>query len=331
MKRFLLKSLLYSLPILVPITIFISFVNPYLSGDIGPLGYIKFPNGYARSQPVNNKIINCNYNCSEYCDNDILTIGDSFSQGDNTYNFFIAEYWNNKVFNLYQDRWANHFNRFVYLSKTQKLPKVVIVESVERYLIERLNKTTFNLTADEMVASGIIDTTSVKYQSEKKSVLEKTQEWMKRGMHLKGYENPIYSAKLSKPLFSCPDQESNLYFYCEDIFNMNPQDSLVNIAVEKLDSLFKYAESLDIELYVLIAADKYDVYQDYIVDNEYEKQCLLDNLLEKYNHPHLINSRDTLYKMVDNGVLDVYWLNNTHWSPIGSNAVAKQTLKIIEN
>lgn len=41
-----------------------------------------------------------------------------------------------------------------------------------------------------------------------------------------------------------------------------------------------------------------------------------------------INSKDTLSKMVEQGVLDVYWCNNTHWSPVGAGAVAEQVLNL---
>ena len=112
---------------------------------------------------------------------------------------------------------------------------------------------------------------------------------------------------------------------------MNPHDTLIHSALEKLDSLFNYADSINVDLYVLIAADKYEVYQDYIVNNKYKNQDLLDEIEKSYTNSRLINSKDTLHKMLKEGVLDVYWSNNTHWSPVGSNAVAKQVLRTINN
>lgn len=329
MKRFILKSLLYGLPIFIPLAIFVCFINPKLSGDIGPLGYITFPNGYSDTIFSENKVQNCGYDFSNYSADGILTIGDSFSKAsleDISYNYYLAEFWDNNVYNLPINWWTTPFNRFIYLSKTQDIPKIIIIESVERHLIERLNEITLNLTPEEMIRKGIIDTTNNESHSEKKSILEKTQEWMKRNMNIKGYDNPIYHAKLSQPLFSCQGKENDLYFYCDDISNANPHDTLINSAIKKLDSLFNYASTIDVELYILIAADKYDVYQDYIINNEHPKQKMLDIIAERYNHPNLINSKDTLSNMVENGIRDVYWSNNTHWSPIGSKAVALQVL-----
>jgi hypothetical protein len=56
---------------------------------------------------------------------------------------------------------------------------------------------------------------------------------------------------------------------------------------------------------------------------------MLEKLSALYPHPNIINSKDTLSKMVEQGVLDVYWCDDTHWSPIGSKAVAEQLAKII--
>lgn len=333
MKRFLLKSLLYSIPIIIPIVLFTIFINPHLHGDIGPLGYITFADEYAVTKTVNNKVHNCEYNYAMFNAGDILTIGDSFSQTnerDISYNYFLAEYWNNRVFNLSQDRWANPFDRFIYMSKTNNIPKIVVVESVERYLIERLNNLQLNLTPAEMIQRKLIDTITIKESSKKrKSILEKTQEWTKRNLRLKGYENPILHVKLSKPLFSCHDKEYDLYFLRDDIKNLNLSEQLLDSAIVKLDSLFQYAASINIDLYILVAADKYDVYQDFIINNNYQNQCILDNIRKKYNHPHLIISKDTLYHMVKDGVKDVYWSNNTHWSPMGAEAVARQVFEVI--
>lgn len=163
-----------------------------------------------------------------------------------------------------------------------------------------------------------------------KTVLESTQEWIKRKMNLRGYANPIKSAQLSKPCFSCEGREDELYFYVDDLKNMHLTDASAKIVSTKLDSLFEFARSKNIDLYVLIAADKYDVYQEDIIDNQYPPKTLLKELEQQYQHPNLIISRDTLYDMVQNNILDVFWANDTHWSPVGAEAVAEQILKYID-
>ena len=263
MKRFIIKTLLYAIPILIPLIGFGIFIYPHLSGDIGPLGYITFDDNYAQMREISdNKVINCKYGYKFLKDSSILTIGDSFSQTnkrDISYNYYLAKSTDKIVYNL-QPWDVNPFLRFLYISKTQDLPKIVIVESVERYFIERLCQLNVSLSASSMLSRRLIDTT-YEYKSSSKTLLENTQEWVKREMYLKGYENPIKSVKLSQSYFSCKDRENELHFYVDDIKITELTDSVANIATEKLDSLFKYADSIGIELYVLIAADKYEVYR----------------------------------------------------------------------
>ena len=122
MKRFLLKSLLYSIPIITPIVLFTIFINPHLHGDIGPLGYITFADDYGKyNLPTNNKVVNCEYNYNNFSDSCILIIGDSFSQtniASISYNYFLANYTNYKVVNLSQQCYTvSPFTRFMYFSK----------------------------------------------------------------------------------------------------------------------------------------------------------------------------------------------------------------------
>ena len=228
--------------------------------------------------------------------------------------------------NMTQRWYDNPFLRFLYLSKTKKLPKIVIIESVERYFIERIYDLNYSMTDLEMLSKNLIDTTgdSNSLQIKQRTILEETQEWMKREIGMIGYKNPIKSVTLNKECFTCTHKENKLYFYQDDINQLPTSDSLLYLASIKLDRLFAYADSVGIDLYVLIAADKYDIYQDYIVDNPYPQQNVLERLNAIFPHPKIINSKDTLSNMVEQGVLDVYWCNDTHWSPIGAEAVAKQ-------
>lgn len=327
MKRFVLLTILYSLPIVTPLIIFGLCVAPHLHGDIGRLGYITFPDKYGKYDlPIDNKVINCGYNYCDLGDSCIFVIGDSFSQTNKTdisYLYFLAENIDYKVVNLHQQWYINPFARFIYMSKTNIMPEIVIVESVERYLIERLCDINITLSPNEMVHFSIIDTVA-QFVPSSKSFLESAQEWSKRKLHLKGYENPIKKSTLSTNYFSCTGKENQLFFYEDDIKNVSSPDSLMQLAMMKLDSLFLYADSIGIDLYVLIAADKYDVYQYEIIDNVYPPKKVLEQLTTMYNHPNLINSKDTLAKLVDNHVQDIYWCNDTHWGVAGCKAVAVQ-------
>ena len=333
MKRFVVKTLLYSFPIWMPVLIYICCVSPHLSGDIGTLGYVTFSDSYTLNVDLSkSKLIHCGYGRSFPKDSSILTIGDSFSRGK-SYNYYLAEKTNDSVYYLSKQWQVNPFQRFMYLAQTEELPRIVIVECVERVLVQRLSQLNVSQSASSMLQKHIIDTTTVVRNTtpqKDKTALEYTQEWIKRKMNLKGYENPIKSARLSKPCFSCLGREDELYFYVDDLKNMQLTNSAANIVSTKLDSLFAFAKSKNIELYILIAADKYNVYQDFIIDNQYLPKTLLDEIEGQYQHPNLIISKDTLSAMVQNNILDVFWANDTHWSPVGAEAVAELILQHIE-
>lgn len=334
MKQFIQKILLYSIPIIVPVVIFSVFVNPNLHGDIGPLGYVTFADAYAKVELLNdNKVVNSSYALKKIDENSVLTIGDSFSQtninkGEVSYNYYLANYTDLKVYNLNQQWNINPFARFLYMSKTMTLPRIVIIESVERYFIENLLSIEISLSVEDMLIYNMVDTI-VDYKSQPKSILEKTQEWVKRELCINGYDNPVKFALLNHSYFSCENRESELYFYVDDIRHVELTDSMAKIVIEKLDNLYRYTESLGVQLYILIAADKYNVYQDFIVNNPYPHKNILDKLFSMYDNQCVINSKDTLSNMVANYVQDVYWCNNTHWSPVGSEAVAIQVAKVI--
>ena len=335
MKRFIIKTLICSLPVLLPLVIFTCLIRPYISGDLGNLGYITFNHEYGNEDKIMHDVINANYqNAHSYFTDDcILTIGDSFSQTHESvcsYTGYLSLLTNRKVINL-ESGWLNHnpFVRFLYLSELFQLPKTVVIESVGRALCIRVSDVNISQTPQYMVENGLIDTTILSKQNSKRSILEHTQNWFKRKIGLKGYENPVQHTKLSQKFFSCKNKESDLFFIDDDITRINTSDSLMQLVVTKLDSIFEYAASKNIDLYILVAADKYDVYQEYIIDNPYPKNDMLEKLSALYPHPNIINSKDTLSKMLEQGVLDVYWCNDTHWSPIGAEAVAHQVLDTI--
>lgn len=336
MKRFTIKTLICSLPVLLPLVIFTCLIRPNMTGDLGNLGYITFNSEYSNEDNrIMHDVINTNYQNAHSCftDDCILTIGDSFSQTHESgisYTGYLSLLTNRKVINL-ESGWLNHnpFVRFLYLSELYQLPKTVVIESVGRAFCTRISSVNISQTPHSIIENGLIDTTTLSKQNPKRSILENTQNWVKRKIGLKGYENPVLDATLSQKFFLCKNRESDLFFIEDDITRINTSDSLMQLVVTKLDSIFEYAASKNIDLYILVAADKYDVYQEYIIDNPYPKNDMLEKLSALCPHPNIINSKDTLSKMVEQGVLDVYWCDDTHWGCVGSEAVAHQVLEVI--
>jgi hypothetical protein len=80
---------------------------------------------------------------------------------------------------------------------------------------------------------------------------------------------------------------------------------------------------------MLVAGDKYDLYQDYIIDNPYPAKTLNEDL-QQWLAPeldHFVFSKQVLLPYVKQGVKDVYLFNDTHWSPASSRLIAGEIIK----
>lgn len=75
---------------------------------------------------------------------------------------------------------------------------------------------------------------------------------------------------------------------------------------------------MGINLVVLIATDRYDAYEPWI-EGGHKYNPTLDKMP---SDSHVFNTKPLLQEMIRNDVLDVYKINNTHWSLVGADAVA---------
>ena len=53
----------------------------------------------------------------------------------------------------------------------------------------------------------------------------------------------------------------------------------------------------------------------------------MDKLEKDYIY---INTKELLLKHINNGTLDMYYADNSHWSPIAAQIVTKEILKRLE-
>ena len=329
MKRFCIKILLYFTPIIIPVLVFMFGIYPNLngSGDLGALGMISFPKNYILPEVTLHQPIEDCIQPKIPADSGVLVIGDSFTNGSYRYKYvdFLADYAATPFTRYLPIQYGSSFNHFVYLSKTCHLPKVVILESVERILCTRAQNIDFNHTSEEMIERKSVDTTHTHGKGKEKGVLELTQEYIKKHFDI---DNPVKKGTLKTALFSCEGHENELYYYNEDIIP-HSYDDLVR-AKEGLDSLFAYAAECGVHVYVLIAADKYSLYQSYLTDEQHYRSIVLDSIGSWYkDNPYFINSKDTLSKMAAAGVQDIYFCNDTHWSQVAAKAVAEQVAQRI--
>ena len=245
-------------------------IRPNISGDMGELA--KFPFGKAYNRNIIHGTIFEERYVHDVQDIDsipqggIITIGDSFSQQDSLgYQQYLGNILKHHIFNInVEDTRINHpeksFVRLVnngFIDSTQ----IVIVESVERSIIGRLNKLDFD------------DTTMVKLKEARTNGgahIDYAEEAMQKLRLMFGYRRPIVRYSLSQPMFSHPKYHSNIFIYHSPYIGdsdlLFPDDSICIIeAYEKLEKLHQFAEAHKIKMIYLIVPDKYDVYYPSIV------------------------------------------------------------------
>jgi hypothetical protein len=80
----------------------------------------------------------------------------------------------------------------------------------------------------------------------------------------------------------------------------------------------------------LISPDKYDLYYDFVVDKkELPKPVFFDNFKPLKKEYIFIESKAILYNYVKKQK-DLYYYDDTHWSPVASKIIANNIKKQIK-
>lgn len=330
MKRFVIKFYALFAIILGVIGYYAWFVQPQISGDLGKIGQIPFGQAYNDSidAPYKNQTLRV-HKVDERAPiaDTILTIGDSFSQlGIYGYGQFLAGEIDCDITNVVQTtRYPEqNFVRLVNQGRI-KSGSIVVVESVERAVIGRLAE----LDLEDAEDKGI--TTQMSGEDAKMNALDGAIVWLRISM---GIKKPVQVYRTDRELFSHPARHMELYIYdskWDHDGDLRFEDDLRKYDVEtawaNLYRLHRFAEVHGIQIIYLIAADKYDVYEPYIVD-EHVTNPTLDRCPEEQ---WIVNTKPMLQKAVSEGEKDVYRINDTHWSPIGAEIVASEIARRIMN
>lgn len=337
MKKFLLKICYTVLPLwlfFVGITAYYQlYVAPNMVGDLAGLG--KIPTRAWQSDPTDTTMTDTLYrdvtDAEElrHAKKEVLVCGDSFSQlGEVGWNSYLAKMIGRDVLNYKSAsgilpnplQTAYELMRDGYVDSTTV--KTFIVESVERSLLQRISEFapashTLALTA---VGGGDDLESNTAGSSGASWSLTEAKNWLLLRL---GVRNRVRSVTLSKPFFSgiYPDK---LLYYRDDIkgnFSIPQTGEPVVKAV--VDSLFNMAGKRGVKLLLLIAPDKYDLYQDYVIDNRYPRKTINEDLRRIVGEREdVIIAKELLLPQVKAGEKDVYKQNDTHWSFTAAKQVA---------
>ena len=138
--------------------------------------------------------------------------------------------------------------------------------------------------------------------------------------------NPVYHVDLDRDFFISKEPRI-LYFYYADILNgITIEESIRPKVKAVFDLLTSKAKERGFALILMIPVDKYDLYQDYIVDNPYDHPKRINEEVRELlgDIPEVMLCKFTLQPLLERGEKDVFLFNNSHWSYKGSQAVGKE-------
>ncbi|XCN74439.1 MAG: hypothetical protein Q3M24_06750 [Candidatus Electrothrix aestuarii] len=344
MKKFIINSSIFVLPFIILFALNIILYNQQ-EGDLIRLGYL-----YSNPSPKSK--INSQYDLSKRYERlseidlttnrkfKVITIGDSFSeQGSLGYKNFLA---NKGVSVLHIDRFISGSNpnqTLIQLLNSNVFDHIsadyVVLQSVERSFNQRNKKIDFNMIIDiDSITNKIkkynkkLPDYNLKFFSEATLKIPLTN--IQYLFHPKPYYSKTYKYKTnSNNLFS--NVSGELLFYQDDINNLNKKNDLLSIheSIEVLQNINNLAAKRRMKLIVLVSPDKYDLYYKFIENNDSLPKPLFFPFYEQTEKEY--KNVDS-YKILSEKIIkvrDVYFYDDTHWSPKGSKIIADEIYDII--
>ncbi|MGN7864651.1 alginate O-acetyltransferase AlgX-related protein [Chryseobacterium sp. 22458] len=339
MKRFIIKTAFFVAPFFTLYIITAVFFST--DADLLRIGFLpdlhkNYHEKLASSEPI---IKFTELSESKEKTYEILTIGDSFSeQGKSGYQNSLAN-----------DFSVLHINRFISNNQIQTLIELcngnffdtykvqyVILQGVERNLIRDVQN------IDNTAQIGIHQIDSIIVNHNRQPLQEEYNFFSRTTLRFpystlkyftdKNYiaNGQVYNVELNTgALFS--NHSNKLLFYHDDLNNTIPNNLPENtIKLNRiLNGLAEKLKEKNITLLFLPSPDKYDLYYDYIADkHNFTKPVFFDNFGKLDKKFIYVNSKEILTKELHRKK-DVYYFDDTHWSPIAARLMAQKIKEVI--
>jgi len=344
MKKFLIKLSYTVLPVfllLFGLTAYLNYyVVPRATGDLGRLSFIIIGEDYDHRIQQNElketyfkKVIETEDLKSIHVN--VLTIGDSFSQQEHAgyQNYMALE--GLTIANTRRDLYDNPIQYAWNLLDAGTVDStnidVMVVEVGERDFASRIDN--FSIDKVEVAEPYTIDDDEDSFFDFDQWSLLRTRDFL---MYRYGGRDPVYKVSLDRDFFESSNPR-RLYFYCADITKgMSIKEQIKPKIKEVFNLLTQKAHERGFKLILMLPVDKYDLYQDYIVNNPYAHPKLINEEVRELlgDIPEVMLCKYTLLPLLENGEKDVFLYNNSHWSYKGSQAVGKELsrrIKLITN
>lgn len=349
-KKFVLIFLFFTLIFVIyHLVVWTFFTSKLLStpvnhhiGDLARIGY-QIPSVYLRNSEIT--LPKTHIDVKDYTNQkiDIITLGDSFSNADMKgknpyYQDYISSLTGLNVLNAHKSPQASNDIETVMLWYNSGLldkikPKAILIESVERSAVSRYSKT-------------INWTTTAKLDDVRKDFVNSIwpapdkipdYSFINSGNYnyliynflynfsLNAYKkSKVYKFNLDRNFFSVK-APSILLVYKDDIYSLNSNcQKNIEALNNNLNKLAQYLNKKQIQLYVMIAADKYDLYSPYITSNPYNTNLFFDNLRPLDKKYIFIDTKKLLSPLLEKNNKDIYYADDTHWSYKASEHIVSE-------
>lgn len=262
---------------------------------------------------------------------DVLTIGDSFSNGDggNYYQDELESQYGLSVLNVFiygMNAVSTYYalEQLGYIDKIQ--PKIIILESVERHVQGRYGVTLLSrpyLTDDalaEMVkksapndplghkqlAPGIMVKANWNYLQNK----------IRYANHPYRISDTTNRVPLNQNLFSTAGHEKELLFLNEDLQYLDKPAQVTTIN-DNLNQAATDMRARGIKMVFFVAPDKLDLYYPFLADSlqeQWPENPFFDQMTQMPKQYIFMDTKKLLRKPLESGEQDIYWYDDAHWT-----------------
>jgi hypothetical protein len=307
----------------------------YEGGDLARLGFVP---GVKKIRKTYDDLPARHLEMKEYRGEkiDMITVGDSFSIGggegrNKYYQDYIASINGMTVLNIPTYKFETMVASAMPVSTLIALyhagwldrikPRYVLVESVERYSISRL-VTNFDLNIQVPSAEmehyyrttsfGGVLNQDVSFINEANFKFLYYSLMYQFSEH--AFRRLVVKTKLTKPMFS-GKRGDLLLFHCDDIQKSHlatPQK--IRIANDNLNTLARLLRPKGITLIFMPVVDKLNLYRPFFKNDSYPRSVFFEELRKLPKDYMLIDTKAILYKAIEEGELDLFHQDDTHWT-----------------
>ena len=273
---------------------------------------------------------------------DILTIGDSFSNGgaggiNPYYQDYIATIYQKKVLNISPSKMDKNYIETImslynngYLEKIK--PKLIILGSVERAVIKRFTKEinwNYKISEEQSLKNFNHSVFNVHKQENISVINNGNYDFILNPILYQLANKPIqrsgvYRANLKCKLFSAK-ADKKLLFHKEEVENI-PYTTNQNILIlnNNLNKLASLLQKKNIKLAFMPAVDKYNLYSPYILNNKFPKSKFFELIRPLNKIYYFIDTKAILAPLLPK-TKDLYYADDTHWNYIAAEEIIKYT------